>query len=59
MAVYKDKSRGTWYASFLYEDWGDYCLGEMEQPFVRWNNIRNQNEQYESLFIRGCYGMDV
>ena len=26
MAVYKDKNRGTWYASILYVDWtGERC----------------------------------
>ena len=33
MPAYKDKAKGTWYASFYYEDWTDECLPHTQSTY--------------------------
>lgn len=48
MPAYKDKERGTWYASFYYTDWrGDRKL-KKKRGFPR----KKDAEEYEREFLR-------
>jgi len=48
MPAYKDKERGTWYASFYYTDWrGDRRL-KKKRGFPR----KKDAEEYEREFLR-------
>ena len=41
MAVYKDKNRGTWYASVLYVDWTGKRCRKLKRGFAQRKKHRN------------------
>lgn len=46
MAVYKDKSRGTWYASFLYVDWTGKRCRKLKRGFA----TKKEAQEWEMHF---------
>ncbi len=46
MAVYKDKNRGTWYASFLYEDWTGKRCRKLKRGF----SSKKEAQEWEMHF---------
>lgn len=48
MSAYKDKEKGTWYASFRYVDW----TGEKKQKLKRGFKTKKEALNFESEFIR-------
>ena len=46
MAVYKDKKRGTWYASVLYKDWTGKQCRKMRRGFA----TKKEAQEWETSF---------
>lgn len=48
MPAYKDKSKGTWYASFYYENW----TGKKEKKMKRGFKTRREALEWERIFLQ-------
>ena len=55
MAVYKDKNRGTWYASVLYVDWTGKRCRKLKRGFAtkkeaqECNTNENKFQQFKNI----------
>ena len=52
MAVYKDKSRGTWYASFLYVDWTGKRCRKLKRGFATKKEAQEYDVKMEKSSLR-------
>ena len=48
MPAYKDKAKGTWYASFYYENW----IGKKEKKMKRGFKTRREALEWERIFLQ-------
>ena len=48
MPAYKDKAKGTWYASFYYENW----TGKKEKKMKRGFKTRREALEWERIFLQ-------
>ena len=54
MPVYKDKERGTWYASFYYTDWEGHRKLKKKRGFERQKDAKAYEEEFLRKQGRGC-----
>ena len=56
MAVYKDKNRGTWYASILYVDWTGKRCRKLKRGFA----TKKEAQEWEMHFkLQKASGLDM
>ena len=48
MPAYKDKAKGTWYASFYYEDWTGKKVKKMKRGFPTKREALERSEEHTS-----------
>ena len=54
MPTYKDKERGTWYASFYYTDWQGRRRLKKKRGFLRQKDAKAFEEEFLRTKARSC-----
>lgn len=54
MPVYKDKDRGTWYASFYYTDWQGHRKLKKKRGFERQKDAKAFEDEFLRTKARSC-----